>query len=269
MPTLDTYGYKMGTEQELLDYILTRPDIEEIRGNPQRVLDAIDKYEEKTPLMTVGKYKGKLIMQEIEKLEPTLMIELGCYVGYLAIMFGDALARINSTIDDTGCALSKYYSFEINVEYAAIATQLIALAGLSDCVEVIVGKAGSTLPEFEERIMDYFKKYTAVDLVFLDHWKDMYVPDLRVMESLGLVAPGTVIFADNIFYPGAPDYVDYVQGSPELRNALNSTVVNASNPVYPGRWNILYDSTTCPVTDPVTGKKDAVEVTRCVSYLSG
>lgn len=259
----------MGKEQQLLDYILGRPDLEQIRGNPQKVLEAIDKYAEKTPLMTVGKYKGKLILQEIEKSEPSVMIELGGYVGYLAIMFGDALARFNAKISDTVCALLKFFSFEINKEYARIATQLIDLAGLSDCVEVIVGKAGNTLPVFEQRMLDYFKKYTSVDLVFIDHSKDMYVPDLRVLESLGLVAPGTVIFADNIYSFGAPGYVDYVQGSPEARDNLNCSVVNASNPIYPGRWNILYDSQTCPVTDPNTGKKDAVEVTKCVYYLSG
>jgi len=259
----------MGKEQDLLEYVLSRPDLEDLRGNPQKVLDAIDKFAEKVPLMTVGKYKGELILKEIEKLEPTLMIELGCYVGYLAILFGGALSRVNATISDTGCTLSKYFSFEINEEFAAIAKQFIELAGLSDCVEIIVGKAGNTLPDFEERIMTTFKKYTAVDLVFIDHWKDMYVPDLRVLESLGLVAPGTVICADNIYYPGVPDYVEYVHGSPQSRNTHNSTVVNVSNRMYPGRWNILYDSKTCPVTDPAKGIDDAVEITRCVSYLSG
>lgn len=258
----------MGKEQQLLDHILGRPDIEQIRGNPQKVLDAIDKYAETTPLMTIGRYKANLILQEIEKLEPNLMIELGGYIGYLAILFGEALARFNSQISDTVCALSKYYSFEVNEEFARIATQLIDLAGLSDCVEVIVGKSGTTLPVFEQRVLDYFKKYTSVDLVFIDHWKDMYVPDLRLLESLGLVAPGTVIFADNIYAPGAPGYVDYVQGSPESRNAYNTSVVNASNPLYPGRWNILYDSYTYPFTDTKTGKKDAVEITKCLHYLS-
>lgn len=259
----------MGKEQQLLHQILTSPDLEAMRGHPDKVLAAIDKFAESNPLMTIGKYKGKLILDEIAKLEPTLMIELGCYVGYLAILFGGALSKVNTTIKDTGCTLSKYFSFELNEEFASIARQLIELAGLDECVEIIVGAAGHTLPDFEQRIMLAQKKYTAIDLIFIDHWKDMYVPDLRVLESLGLVAPGTVICADNIYVPGVPEYVEYVQGTPQERKDYNMNVMNTSNKLYPGRWNILYDSKTHPVHNPDTGSDDAVEVTKCVSYLSG
>lgn len=259
----------MGKEQELLDYVLAQPDLESIRGNPEKVLALIDKFAEKKPLMIIGKYKSKLILDEIAKQEPTLMIELGCYVGYLAILFGSALANLNSKLSKTGCVLSKYFSFEVNEEFAAIANQLILLAGLSDCVEIIVGAAGHTLPDFEKRIAEKYKEYTAIDLIFIDHKKDLYVPDLRVLESLGLIAPGTVICADNIYRPGAPEYVEYVQGTPEFRKNHNFNLRNTSNKIYPGRWNIIYESTTNPVSNPDTGVEDAVEVTRCVAYLSG
>jgi predicted O-methyltransferase YrrM len=43
-----------------------------------------------------------------------------------------------------------------------------------------------------------------VGMVFLDHCKPCLLPDLRRMEVLGLVAPGTVVVADNVIYPGAP-----------------------------------------------------------------
>lgn len=259
----------MGKEQQLLDYILGLPDLEAVRENPEKVLAAIDKFAEKEPLMTIGKFKGNLILDVIAEKEPTLMIELGCYVGYSAILFGSALSKVNTKIKNSGCTLSKYFSFEINEEFAEISRKLIDLAGLSECVEIIVGPAGQTLPDFEQRVGLTYKKYTAVDLIFIDHWKDMYVPDLRVLESLGLVGPGTVLCADNIYNPGAPEYVEYVQGTPQARKDHNSSVPNVSNKLYPGRWNILYESKTHPVHNPETGMDDAVEITKCVSYLLG
>lgn len=259
----------MGQEQELLDYVLGQQDLDSIRGNPEKVLALIDKFSETHRMMTIGRYKGQLILDEIAKQEPTLMIELGCYVGYLAILFGNALSQINSKISRTGCTPSKYYSFELNEEFAAIANQLIELAGLADCVSIIEGKAGHTLPDFEQWISSEFKEYKSIDFVFIDHWKDVYVPDLRVLESLGLIAPGTVICADNIYYPGAPDYVEYIQGTPQFRKEHNNSIPNKSNKAYPGRWNLLYDSKTVPITDPDKGMDDAVEVTKCVAYLSG
>ncbi|RCK65452.1 putative catechol O-methyltransferase 1 [Candida viswanathii] len=90
------------------------------------------------------------------------------------------------------------------------------------------------------------QKYTALDFIFIDHWKDLYVPDLRVLESLNLIAPGTVLAADNIT-------------TPVLRNTRG----------VPGRWNILYDTETIPVTNPKNGFSDAVEITKCVDYLTG
>lgn len=37
-----------------------------------------------------------------------------------------------------------------------------------------------------------------------------YLPDLLAMERLGLVAPGTLVLADNVLVPGAPDYLQHV-----------------------------------------------------------
>ena len=42
----------------------------------------------------------------------------------------------------------------------------------------------------------------------------MYLSDLRALEAAGLVRPGTVLVADNVIFPGAPDYLAYVRQSP-------------------------------------------------------
>lgn len=258
----------MTKEQAFVDHIFGLPNLEEIRGNPDKVLAAIDEYVKHEHMMIIGRHKGKLIVDLIRKKEPTVMLELGAYVGYSAVLFGNEVAKCNEKISKEGCTPGKYYSFELNEEYAQIARKIVDLAGLSLTVEFIVGPAGQTLPDFEARLGNEFHKYTAADVVFIDHWKDAYVPDLRVLESLGLVAPGTLIVADNIYKPGVPEYVKYVQGSPEERRDHNAATPNASNKIYEGRWNILYDSETVPVTNPDNGHKDAIEITTCKSYLA-
>lgn len=50
-------------------------------------------------------------------------------------------------------------------------------------------------------------------MVFIDHWKDLYVPDLKRLEEWRYFHEGTVIAADNILYPGAPEYAEYVRGA--------------------------------------------------------
>lgn len=254
----------MSKEERLLAHVKLLPQ-EQLRDSPEAVLAAIDEFDKKEPLMTIGKYKGELILQQMLEAKPVVMMELGGYVGYLAVLFGLRLAQINSHLQRSDKP-SKYYSFEANAEYAKIAQFMIDLAGISDTVEIIVGKAADTLKDFERRLVNENGKYAAADFVFIDHWKDLYVPDLRVLESLGLVRPGTVICADNILRPGAPEYARYVQGTPQFRQEYNASHPNGD---YLGRWNMIYDSKTVIVENPETGFKDGVEVTKVLEFLTG
>ncbi|CAD7961378.1 unnamed protein product [Amoebophrya sp. A25] len=53
----------------------------------------------------------------------------------------------------------------------------------------------------------------SIDILFLDHVKELYLSDLRdaaLFSGAGLLAPGAVVIADNILKPGAPDYKKWV-----------------------------------------------------------
>jgi catechol O-methyltransferase len=81
-----------GREVDLLHYIYGRPDIKELRGNPPKVLAAIDEYHSNhNMLMNIGPVKGAHITGLIAEHKPSIMIELGGYIGYSAILFGDAV----------------------------------------------------------------------------------------------------------------------------------------------------------------------------------
>ena len=115
-----------------------------------------------------------------------------------------------------------------------------------------MGRASYTLPAFRQRLFSENKHYTGLDFIFIDHWKDLYVPDLRVLESLNLIAPGTLIVADNIITPGAPEYVVYVNFSPDEKKLYNETTKNPEGKEFIGRWNILYDTKPLKSQPPTT-----------------
>lgn len=69
---------------------------------------------------------------------------------------------------------------------ADVAMRNLAKAGLADLVEMRVGDALESLAELSE----------TVNLVFLDGWKDFYLPVLRLLEPS--LAPDALVVADNI-----------------------------------------------------------------------
>lgn len=213
------------------------------RGNPKKVLAILDTLvQEYGGMMNIGPEKGKIVKDVLQKNPPKTMIELGCFFGYSAVMFAGELQKVDG---------AKYTSFELSEDFAAISRRVVDFAGLSNQVDIVVGPASKTLPEFWERL----KKQ--VDFAFIDHEKKAYVPDLQIMETLGLVGPGTILVADNIIRPGAPEYVKYIEASTDERKKL----MNSGSP-YPGKWNLLYDSNQIKVL--LGFGVDALEVSTCV-----
>lgn len=66
-----------GREIELLHYVYGRSDIEELRNNPAKVLQAIDEYGRKQKyLMNVGEDKGKIVTDLIAEVKPETMVRI-------------------------------------------------------------------------------------------------------------------------------------------------------------------------------------------------
>lgn len=64
-----------GREIELLHFVYGRPNLNEIRGSPQKVLQAIDEYARtKKYLMNVGEDKGKIVTDLIAEVKPKTMV---------------------------------------------------------------------------------------------------------------------------------------------------------------------------------------------------
>ncbi|KAK3044417.1 hypothetical protein LTS18_001346, partial [Coniosporium uncinatum] len=198
-----------GREIELLHYIYSRSDIDQIRNSPQNVLAAIDDFARTQKyLMNVGEDKGRIVTDLIREVKPETMVELGGYVGYSCLLFGDAVKQAGG---------KRYYSLERNPEFAVVILGLVNLAGLDDVVKVVVGSSDASIKRLHDET-----GLRKIDLMFLDHYKPAYTTDLKLCEELKLIGPGSVLAADNVIKPGNPPYLEYVRSSvKEKREALS------------------------------------------------
>lgn len=57
-------------------------------------------------------------------------------------------------------------------------------------------------------------------MIFIDHWKSLYLPDLKWLEEKGAIRKGTVVAGDNIVCPGIPDYLAYFKESKDYDSTL-------------------------------------------------
>lgn len=163
--------------------------------------------------MNVGEDKGKIVADLIAEVKPQVMVELGGYIGYSCILFGDAVKRAGG---------KKYFSLERNPEFAAVIASLVDLAGLSDVVKVVVGSSDVSI-----RRLHSTSVVTHIDLMFLDHYKPAYTTDLKLCEELKLITPGSVLAADNVIKPGNPPYLEYVRSTvEEKRQVVRGETVN-------------------------------------------
>ncbi|KAH6980919.1 S-adenosyl-L-methionine-dependent methyltransferase [Ilyonectria sp. MPI-CAGE-AT-0026] len=268
----DVVFFDDGREIELLHFVYSQPNIDELRGSPEKILAVIDKYARtKKYLMNVGEDKGKIVTDLIKEVKPQTMVELGGYVGYSTILFGAAVRQVGG---------SRYWSLERNPEFAAVISSLIDLAGLSDIVEVVVGPSDASLRRLHKQ-----GALSSIDLMFLDHYKPAYLYDLKLCEQLHLVGPGSVLAADNVIKPGNPPYLAYVRSSvAEKRAALGAGEGDAVaegfsertakqyekregqehlNAEVLGDPGLVYQSVLVNSWEP-TGVPDGVEITRCV-----
>ncbi|CAB1314743.1 unnamed protein product [Coregonus sp. 'balchen'] len=151
---------------------------------------------------TVGDPQSSILDSVVNEVSPVTVLELGTYCGYSTV-------RIARLLLPGACVIT----LEFNPDYAAIASQVIKWAGLEDKVQLVEGASGDWIP----RMKEHFGVH-AFDLVFLDHWKERYLPDTKLLEECGLIQKGTVLLADNVICPGTPDYLEYVRNSPRYNS---------------------------------------------------
>jgi catechol O-methyltransferase len=181
-----------GREEAVARYVETNAK----RGDPNDVIRVIDDFcMNRSVLINIGDEKGEILDAAVRKASPQLILELGTYCGYSALRMSQVMppgARI--------------VSIEFLPANADIARRIWAHAGLGDEVTVVVGTLGDGGATIERLEREHGFAESSVDLVFVDHDKEAYLPDLERIVDRGWLHPGSIVVADNIRFPGAPEY---------------------------------------------------------------
>lgn len=192
-----------GREEALVKYVSSQNP-----RNATEVLSAIDEYvETKGRMMIFQQPKVDATRKVLSQLNPPpkVLVELGGYVGKSAIAWGEMLRVFNPGQEGE----VKVFSLELETKFVEIIRELVSLAKLDGTVEVVQGKSEDSLRALKRKGIE------TVDVLFVDHYEEFYLPDLRLCEELGLLRKGTVIVADNTDMPGAPEYLKYIEAGGE------------------------------------------------------
>ncbi|KAE8881061.1 hypothetical protein PF005_g14877 [Phytophthora fragariae] len=186
-------------------------------GEPKSVLEAIDTFGyEHHWMMNVGDVKGELVDQEIAKVKPKVLVELGGLFGYSAVRFASQMRELSRPSVHV-------YSFEISPDFAAIAMEMVEFAGLSNIVTIFVGTFGDNFTKLKELGVDH------VDVFFLDHDKKCYKSDLQIIEQSGLLRSGSVVMADNVVVAHITDYLEYVRAHKNFNSVMYDSYLEYSD----------------------------------------
>jgi catechol O-methyltransferase len=186
-----------GREEALAEYVVANTR----KGDAEDVIRVIDEFcMNRSVLINVGDEKGEILDRAVRRASPRVLLELGTYCGYSALRMSQVMP-----------AGARVFSLEFLPANAAIARRIWDHAGIGDELTVIVGTLGDGGSTIELLRSTHGFGDGTVDFVFVDHAKDEYLPDLERILGERWLHPGSIVVADNVRFPGAPEYRAYMQ----------------------------------------------------------
>lgn len=185
-----------GREEALAAYVADRAR----PGDPDDAIRVVDEFcYRRSLMMNVGDEKGRILERAVHRADPRRLLELGTYCGYSALRTARVMA------DD-----ARLHSVEFSPANAAIARRILDHAGVGDRVTIVVGTLGDGGATIDRLESEHGFAPGTLDFVFLDHDKSAYLPDLERILARRWLNPGSLVVADNMKFPGAPDYRAYM-----------------------------------------------------------
>ena len=184
--------------------------IRELLGKEDEALKAAAHSVEENgiPPIAVSVNQGKFLHVMALAVGARKILEVGTLAGYSTIWMAKALPPDGKMI-----------SLEYDPKHAEVAGKNIARAGLSDRVEIRLGKAIDLLPVLEQ------EKVGPFDMIFIDADKPPYKEYYE--WAIKLSRPGTLIIADNVIREGkvldARSDDDMVQGARRFNLAMSES----------------------------------------------
>jgi len=186
-----------GREEALAAYVMSNA----AAGDLEDAIRVVDEFcYRHSVMMNVGDEKGQILDAAVRRVQPGLLLELGAYCGYSALRMARMMPQ--------GAQL---YSVEFAEANAAVARRIWEHAGVTDRITAVIGSigdGGATLDMLESACG--FRP-GALDLLFIDHDKAAYLPDLKLILERRWLHKGSVAVADNVRVPGAPAYRAYMR----------------------------------------------------------
>ncbi|KAL8191384.1 UNVERIFIED_CONTAM: hypothetical protein K2H54_073317 [Gekko kuhli] len=219
---LQDYLTGIPKEERAFQYVLTHA----IPGDPLHILETFDQWSYHCEyLSNLGPQKGKILERLIYEKAPLSVLELGTYCGYATVLIAQSLPL--------GARL---YTVEMDARKATVAEKVIRLAGFDDdTVELIVGPSEEVIPQLKEK-----HGLLQADFVFLDHWKRCYLRDLQLLEAHDLLPEGAMVLADNVIFPGAPQFLQYVKACGKYQWKLHRTSLQYFRAIRDGMAQLTY-----------------------------
>jgi catechol O-methyltransferase len=186
-----------GREEALASYVVANAR----KGDPEDVIRTIDEFcNNRSVMMNVGDEKGEILDRAVRRASPGLVLELGTYCGYSALRMSQVMP-----------AGGRVCSIEFSADNAAIARRIWDHAGIGDRLTVVVGTLGDGGATIERLGTEQGFSDGAVDFVFVDHDKAAYLPDLERILAQRWLHSGSIVVADNVKFPGAPEYRAFME----------------------------------------------------------
>jgi catechol O-methyltransferase len=186
-----------GREEALAAYVLAHARA----GDLDDAIRVIDEFcTTRSVMINVGDEKGEILDRAVERASPSLLLELGTYCGYSGLRMARVMPQD-----------ARLYSIEYSPANAAIARRIWAHAGVEDRLTVVLGTLGDGGATIGRLRSEFGLGDGSVDFVFVDHDKAAYLPDLERIVEQRWLHPGSVVVADNVKFPGAPEYRAYLQ----------------------------------------------------------
>ena len=152
-------------------------------------------------MRAIGPETGRLLNILVRSLPNPRILELGTSFGYSGIWLAEAARAVGGRLT----------TMEIHGYKSIYAQEMAAKAGLSEFIDFRIGDAVEMIGQEEG----------GFDFVFVDLWKDLYVPCLEAFYAK--LNPGAIIAADNMIKPGSEGVKAYsraIRAEPSISSVL-------------------------------------------------
>jgi catechol O-methyltransferase len=197
-----------------------------VQGNFESVVKSSVRFASVYPMYALSQPKAEFLASLVDQAQPKAILEIGSFFGFSAIHLAKAMPE--------GCTLTCIEGNEENVEVARAVIKK-AFAGsrneaVLDRINIITGLSSTVLKSADSvdallhphsnskdiKRKQQEQRQPLLDFVFMDHDKAYLLPDLKILEDKGFLSSsseeegGCTVVADNVVYPGAPLYLEYV-----------------------------------------------------------